>query len=292
SRLPGTAEPVAIVVRVSGSRAAVSLGRGHAYLQHVGVTIRGTRIRFALPGSPTDVVYAGTVRSGRLRGTVVQGTRKGSFSLRRGRNRIVELLGAFRGATGREVAVTEASGLSPFLTEFPSGATHGIGRSLTVGRRLGDTKGFGRLAAVDAAGFTWRGTRYRRGHVRQREIRVGGDAATLSLPAGTGPLPSVAMGHRARPGTGEQVDVFHEWLLLAGIAVRADDRRGAGESGGVYPDDKATPETLDLLAHDAEAEVAYLDKVPQIAPSRVGLWGDSQGGWISVLAASRDPGVC
>src|SRR5262249_7560319 len=161
------------VVRVSGTRAAVSLGRGHAYPQNVGVTIRGKRIRFAVPGSPADVVFAGSVRSGRLPGTVSQGRRKGSFSLSRGRNRFVELVGAYRSGNGREVAITEASGLSPFLTEFPSGATHGIGRSLTVGRRLGDTKGLGRLAAVDASGFTWRGTRYRRLRVRQREIRVG-----------------------------------------------------------------------------------------------------------------------
>src|SRR6478736_1431756 len=110
-RLPASAGPVAIVVRVSGSHATVSLGRGHAYAQQVAVTIRGTRIRFALPGSPAKMVFDGTVRSGRFRGTVAQRTRKGSFSLRRGRNRIVGLLGAYRGSGGAEVAITEASEL-------------------------------------------------------------------------------------------------------------------------------------------------------------------------------------
>jgi hypothetical protein len=289
-RLPRSAEPVAIVVRVSGSDATVSLGRGHSYTQHVTVRIRGRRIRFALPGSPADVVFAGALGSGHLKGTVVQGTRKGSFSLRRGRHRIVELLGAYRAAGGREAAITEASGLSPFLTEFPSGATHGIGPSLSVGRRLGDKRGYGRLA-MHASGFTWRGTRYTRVPVRQREIRVGVDAATLSLPAGKGPFPAVAMVHGSGPSTRDEFDVFTAWLLLHGVATLADDKRGSGQSGGVYPGGKAIPSTLDLLARDAQAEVAFLRGVPRVDGSRIGLWGDSQGGWISVLAASRDSTV-
>jgi pimeloyl-ACP methyl ester carboxylesterase len=289
-RLPRSAQPVAIVARVTGSHAAVSLGPGHAYTQRVDVTIRGRRIRFALPGSPANLVFTGTVGSGRLRGTVAQGNRKGSFSLRRGRNRIVELLGAYRGAGGREVAITEASGLSPFLTEFPSGAAHGIGKSLTVGRRLGDTSGFGRLA-MDGSGFRWRGRRYTRLHVRQREIRVGVDAATLSLPPGTGPFPAVAMVHGSGPTMRDEFDVFTAWLALHGVAVLADDKRGTGQSGGFYPGDQATSATLKLLAGDAQAEVAFLDRLPQIDRTRVGLWGDSQGGWISVLAASRDSAV-
>jgi dienelactone hydrolase len=289
-RLPRSAEPVAIAVRVSGSHATVSLGRGHAYTQHVIVRIRGKHIRFALPGSPADVVFAGAIGTRRLEGTAVQGKREGSFSLRRGRNRILELIGAYRAAGGPEVAITEASGLPPFLTEFPSGATHGIGPSMTVGRRLGDKRGYGRLA-MRASGFTWRGTRFTRLPVRQREIRVGVDAATLSLPAGKGPFPAVAMVHGSGPATRDEFDVFTAWLLLHGVGVLADDKRGNGQSGGVYPGDKATQSTLDLLARDAQAEVAFLRNVPRVDATRIGLWGDSQGGWISALAASRDSTV-
>jgi uncharacterized protein len=289
-RLPASASPVAIVVHVSGARATVSLGPGHAYAQRVAVTVHGKRIRFALPGSPADIVFHGSIRTSRLQGAVAQGTRKGSFSLRRGRNRIVELLGAYRGAGGAEVAVTEASGLTPFLTEFPSGATHGIGRSLSVGHRLGDKRGYGRIA-VDATGFTWRGTHYARLRLRQREVRVGADAATLSLPLGPGPFPAVAMVHGSGPTTRDEFDVFTAWLVLHGVAVLADDKRGTGQSGGIYPGDQATPATLKLLARDAQTEVTFLDRLPQVDASRVGLWGDSQGGWISVLAASRDSAI-
>ncbi len=289
-RLPVSAGPVAIVVRVSGSHATVSLGPGHAYAQRVAVTIHGTRIRFALPGSPASVVFDGTVRSGRLHGRVAQGTRKGSFSLRRGRNRIVGLLGAYRGPGGAEVVVTEASGLAPFLTEFPLGATHGIGPSLNVGRRLGDQRGYGRIA-VDAKGFRWRGRHYTRAKLRQREVRVGVDAATLSLPPGSGPFPAVAMVHGSGRTTRDEFDVFTAWLVLHGVAVLADDKRGTGQSGSIYPGDQATSATLNLLARDAQAEVAFLHRLPGVDASRVGLWGDSQGGWISVLATSRDPAV-
>jgi hypothetical protein len=117
------------------------------------------------------------------------------------------------------------------------------------------------------------------------------DAATLSLPTAAGPFPAVAMAHGSGATTRNEFDVFTAWLLLHGVAVLADDKRGTGQSGGVYPGDQATPATLELLARDAQTEVAFLDRQPQIDASRVGLWGDSQGGWISVLAAARDHAI-
>jgi hypothetical protein len=78
------------------------------------------------------------------------------------------------------------------IVELPSGATHGIGPALTVGDKLGDTSGNGRIAA-DAKGFTWTGTRYARVRLWQKEVRVGVDAATLTLPPGAGPFPAAAM---------------------------------------------------------------------------------------------------
>jgi len=99
------------------------------------------------------------------------------------------------------------------------------------------------------------------------------------------------MVHGSGPATRDEFDVFTAWLLLHGVAVLADDKRGTGQSGGVYPGDQATPATLKRLSSDAQAGVAYLDRLRQVDRTRVGLWGDSQGGWISVLAASRDAAV-
>jgi dienelactone hydrolase len=284
--LPASAEPVAIVVRLHGVRATVSLGPGHASATEVKVAVRGTHVRFAFPGLPQNVVFDGSVRSGKLSGSVRQGALRGSFSLRRGLARIVQLLGVYRSDAGAGVAVTEADGLDPFLVELPSGATHGVAPSLTVGKRLGDTSGNGTIA-VDTTGFTWNGTHYARLSLRQREVRVGVDAATLTLPPGAGPFPAVAMVHGAGPRTRDEFDVFTAWFALNGVAVLADDKRGVGESGGSYVD-AATASNIDRLALDAQAEVRFLSRVPQVDAMRVGLFGDSQAGWISTLAASRD----
>jgi pimeloyl-ACP methyl ester carboxylesterase len=279
--LPAAASPVAIVVQLQGRTATVSLGPGHAYVQRATAVVNGTHIRFTVPDA---VVFDGTVKGGRLWGTLRQGRQRGTFLLRRGLGRVVALLGFYRGAK-EDAAVLEADGLPPFLLELPSGATHGIGRSLTVGRRLGDTNGDGSIA-VDVAGFTWNGGHYARASLRQREVRIGADAATLTLPPGAGPFPAAVMVHGSGERTRDEFDVFTAYFALHGIAVLADDKRGVGESGGTFPGDAAG---IDVLARDAQAEVRYLGTLPLVDRSRIGLFGDSQAGWIAPLAAAREP---
>lgn len=288
--LPSSAARVAIVVRMDARTATVSLGPGHAGPTQVAVTVHGRRVRFSFPGLPQNVVFDGAVNGRRLAGTVRQGALRGRFALRRGLARIVSLLGAYQSDAGADVAVLEADGLPPFLVEFPSGATHGIGPALTVGERLGNTSGNGSISP-DATGFSWKGTQYKRVPFRQREVRVGVDAATLTLPPGPGPFPAVAMVHGSGARTRDEFDVFTTYLAQHGIAVLADDKRGVGESGGPYPGELATDATIDILARDAQREARFLAQLPQVDPTRVGLLGDSQAGWIIPLAATREPAV-
>jgi pimeloyl-ACP methyl ester carboxylesterase len=288
--LPAAAAPVAIVVRMHARSATVALGPGHSGATRVSVSIHGRHVRFAFPGLPANVVFDGELRGVGLVGTVRQGALRGRFSLRRGVARIVPLLGAYRSAAGAQAAVVEPLGVPPILVELPSGATHGIGPSLTVGRRLGDRSGDGRLIP-DAAGFTWHRTQYTRVALRQREVRVGVDAATLTLPPGPGPFPAAAMVHGSGMSTRSEFDVFTAYLALHGIAVLADDKRGVGESAGSYPGDLASADTIGILAGDAEREVRFLTRLPAIDPARVGLFGDSQAGWVVPLAAAREPAV-
>ncbi|MGB2875924.1 MAG: alpha/beta hydrolase [Gaiellaceae bacterium] len=275
---------------MSAHTATVSLGPGHAGATHVAVAVQGRRVRFSFPGLPRNVVFDGAVRGRRLSGTVRQGALRGRFVLHRGVSRIVSLLGAYRSDTGARVGVLEADGLAPFLVQFPSGATHGIGHALTVGDRLGDTRGNGSIA-VDAIGFSWKGRHYARIGLRQREVRVGADAATLTMPAGPGPFPAVAMVHGSGARTRDEFDVFTSFFAMNGIAVLADDKRGVGESGGTYPGELPSDATIDVLAHDAQREVRFLAQLPQIDAARVGLFGDSQAGWIIPVAAVREPAV-
>jgi dienelactone hydrolase len=122
-------------------------------------------------------------------------------------------------------------------------------------------------------------------------VRVGVDAATLTIPPGPGPFPAAVMVHGSGPQTREEFQAFAAYLTSIGVAVLADDKRGVGQSGGTYPGEAATHSTLDILARDAQAEVRFVATLPQIDPKRVGLFGDSQAGWIIPLAAAREQSV-
>jgi len=291
-RLPASAEPVRIAVQLSGPRAVVALGPGHAGRTSVPARLRGGRLRFALAG----VAFDGTVRGSAITGRVSQGALRGSFWLAPGRDARTLALGLYRTASGEAVAVVEpGEGFPTWLVELPSGNIHGLGASLaTVGTRAGNLTGDGRLA-VGATSLAWtRGgsaVRYERVRLRQREVRVGDIAATLTLPPGPGPFAAVAMVHGSGPHGREEFQVFGAYCALLGIAVLSDDKRGIGQSRGTYPGEAATPRTVDVLARDAQAEVRYLAALPQVDARRVGLLGDSQAGWIIALAAARERAV-
>jgi pimeloyl-ACP methyl ester carboxylesterase len=291
--LPASAERVPISVQLRGAKATVALGPGHSGSTSVTAKVHGSRIRFSFPGLPANVVFDGRLKGRVFAGTVTQGKLRGTFRLASGSSRVLSALGLYRSAAGEGVAIVQAEGLPTWLVELPSGDVHGLNPSLsTVGSRLGNTSGDGTLAA-NAGGVTWThggtATRYARVRLRQREIRVGVDAATLTLPDGPGPFPAVAMVHGSGPQTREEFQVFAAYAELLGIAVLADDKRGVGQSRGVYPGESATDSTVDVLARDAQSEVRFLASLPQVDPKRVGLVGDSQAGWIIALAAAREP---
>jgi dienelactone hydrolase len=286
--LPTSAEAVRIAVQLNGSRAVVALGPGHAGRSTVPARLRRGRLKFALGG----VAFDGTLHGGAIAGRVTQGALRGSFRLTSGRDSHTLALGLYRSASGEAVAIVEpGEGFPTWLVELPSGNIHGLGATLrTVGTRAGNQTGGGALA-VSANGLTWNSVRFTRVPLRQREVRVGDVAATLTLPPGAGPFPAVAMVHGSGPHGREEFQVFGAYCALLGIAVLADDKRGIGQSRGTYPGEAATPHTVDVLARDAQAEVRYLASLPQVDATRVGLLGDSQAGWIIALAAARERAV-
>jgi dienelactone hydrolase len=287
-RLPASAEPVRLSLELSAGRATVALGPGHAGRAVVRLVSKGARVRFVVPGG---VAFDGRLRGGRLAGTVTQGRLRGTFALAPGRAPALDALGLYRSASGGGVAIVQARDLPTWLVELPSGDIHGLSPALTTaGRRLGETSGDGAIA-ITPTSIVWRGTRYRRVALRQREVRVGALAATLTLPPGRGPFAAVVMTHGSGPQGRDEFQVFAAYCELLGIAVLADDKRGIGQSGGAYPGERATPSALDVLARDADAEVRYLRTLPEIDRARIGLVGDSQAGWVIALAAARDAAV-
>ena len=110
-------------------------------------------------------------------------------------------------------------------------------------------------------------------------------AGTLHLPRGRlAPVAAVVVTHSASSPlrTSSLYDHLETILPAMGIAVFVYDRRGAGQSG-----DRDAGGDFTFLADDAIAAVRSLKADPRIDPRRIGVWGLSQGGWISALAASR-----
>ncbi len=112
---------------------------------------------------------------------------------------------------------------------------------------------------------------------------------TLYRAAGVGRHAAIVLLAGSGRGTRDSLvfQTLESRFLKLGIDVLAYDKRGSGESGGVYDDD--TP--LQTLAGDALAGVRALQTRDDIDPKRVGLWGISQGGLLGPLAASMSPGV-
>jgi uncharacterized protein len=114
-------------------------------------------------------------------------------------------------------------------------------------------------------------------------------AGTLTLPEGPGPHPAVLLATGSGAQNRDEELFGHKPFLLladtltrAGYAVLRADDRGIGGTGG-----DLAASTFDELAGDLVGGVAYLRTRSEIDPSRVGLLGHSEGGYLVPLAAQR-----
>jgi len=118
-------------------------------------------------------------------------------------------------------------------------------------------------------------------------------AATLTVPAGSGPFPAVLLitGSGAEDRD-EAVFGHRPFLIIAdyltrhGIAVlRADDRGVGGSTGSIVTS------TTKELAQDALAGVAFLQTRSEIDPKHIGLVGHSEGANVASIAATQSSDV-
>jgi dipeptidyl aminopeptidase/acylaminoacyl peptidase len=111
-------------------------------------------------------------------------------------------------------------------------------------------------------------------------------SGTLHVPKTEGRVPAVIVFHAASSPTRDNPLYAHlvEILPALGIAVFVFDRRGSGKSEGKPEDGDYT-----ILADDGISAQHMLSQDRRIDPTRIGFWGLSQGGWLSLLAASRSP---
>lgn len=132
----------------------------------------------------------------------------------------------------------------------------------------------------------------------QREVTIaGGDitlGATLYRPANArGNLPAVVIAHGSAPTTRTQVGFYINLALRMGFAVLSFDKRGTGQSTGVYEEFNVADSDRQFraLASDVVHSVRWLAEQRGIDVNRIGLLGGSQAGWIMPLAAQQEPRV-
>jgi uncharacterized protein len=106
---------------------------------------------------------------------------------------------------------------------------------------------------------------------------------TLSLPDSSRAYPAVVVAHGSLGGSRDYFLYRHlaELLSECGVATFRFDRRGEGASGG------ASDASFTQLARDLSRATAAVAAHPCVDSRRVGLWGVSQGGWITVLSATQ-----
>jgi uncharacterized protein len=149
-------------------------------------------------------------------------------------------------------------------------------------------------SARPALGLTWiengQTTAGRRGPLVEREVTVRSGDLTLTgslvLPPGPGPHPAVVMVPGSGPLTRRTPRLWGDVIAYHGVAILAMDKRGTGGSEGNW----------NGLGHadwalDVEAQLDFLLAQPEIDPTRIGLIGGSEAGFVVPVVAAHRPEV-
>lgn len=109
-------------------------------------------------------------------------------------------------------------------------------------------------------------------------------SGTLVLPNTKAPYPTTVRIHGAGPAS--RANSADEFSAYHGVAFLSYDKRGVGKSTGNWRES-----SFEDLAGDALAGVQFLKSRPDINPKQIGVAGGSEGGWVTVIAASRSRDV-
>lgn len=273
------------------------------------VQLEGSRVRIEL--SSLKLVMTGTVTGDEIEGEAeVPGT-KARFHLTRtvkvAPETLARYVGAYRFRNGDYIVIDRFPNTQDTLwvTDVKSGQTRTIfprsetqftgGPALYVASPTRQTLTFSdrgvNVVDLDHKGRQ-SGAFATRSNIRQEEVTFKNGDVTLS---GTLLLPAAPPSSRVkRPalvfvhGSGAQFREMY-WGLgylyaARGFAVLAYDKRGVGKSTGNWRES-----SFQDFADDAVAGAKFLQARTDIAANQIGFWGQSQGGWIAPLAASRFP---
>lgn len=114
-------------------------------------------------------------------------------------------------------------------------------------------------------------------------------AGTLYVPSSAQPVPAVVMLQGSGPADRDcdgYFDPLRNTFLDRGMAVYSFDKPGCGESSGDW-----RHYALEDRSEQAAAAIGAVRSHPAIEGRTVGVWGQSQGGWLAQMLASRLDGL-
>lgn len=140
------------------------------------------------------------------------------------------------------------------------------------------------LSACSRGEIKFAGMQGHRMALDTREIRFSSGnvqlAGRLVLPSGDAAVPIVVLVHGSENSSARRNYALQRLLPAQGVGVFVYDKRGTGDSKGVFTHD------LQQLAADAKAALDTARKSAGPRAGRVGYYGTSQGGWTAPLAAT------
>ena len=108
--------------------------------------------------------------------------------------------------------------------------------------------------------------------------------AWLFLPEGDCPHPAITMAH-GFAGTKEHgLERFAQAYAAAGFVVLVHDHRNFGRSGGGLRGDIGPWRQI----ADWRRAISYLERRPEVDPTRIGLWGTSYAGGHALVLGATD----
>jgi uncharacterized protein len=102
-------------------------------------------------------------------------------------------------------------------------------------------------------------------------------------------VPAIILAHGSGPTTQYNLGYYIYLGLKIGAAVLVADKRGVGNSEGVYDASVMNSEKVFAeLASDLVAQLKWIKTQSEINVTKIGMMGPSQAGWIMPIAAKMD----
>ena len=288
-----------------------SLGRNGLPLKQI--TLDFPRVRIEWEGRSGLAIFDGQVKEGAISGEFKQGETKGTFHVVHVANAQADLklysqyAGSYKLGADRFVDIapffedenrpiffdskTRRTGVLYALskTEFFTGPSYGVMfpmdiRVTFVKNKQGEVTSLEWLESGSGVINAKRVSPYKQEEIsfRNGDIILQG---TLTLPATKGPHPVIIQVHGSGPAQRPGGHWTH-FFARQGIGYFYFDKRGSGASTG-----DLNNASIEDLASDVLAAVEALRARKDVNPREVGLWGNSNGGFVAPLAASRSKDV-